>query len=173
MLLHGWASSYQDTWVDKGWIDLLTPIRQVIGVDQRGHGASDKPHDAEAYTPLVMAQDVVNLLDHLGIEKADVFGYSMGGGVAGALLGSHQERLRAVVMGGIGANFIDHGSGPHGRSNSRRGRGVAGRRPEHDPAIAGEGRARLLRGQGRGPEGAGSVAGDGPLRRDERSSWRR
>jgi pimeloyl-ACP methyl ester carboxylesterase len=110
VLLHGWASSYRDTWVDKGWVDLLAPIRQIIGVDQRGHGASDKPHEPEAYTPLVMAQDVVNLLDHLGIEKADVFGYSMGGGVAGALLGSHQDRLRAVAMGGIGVNFIDPGN---------------------------------------------------------------
>jgi pimeloyl-ACP methyl ester carboxylesterase len=110
VVLHGWSSSYKDTWVDKGWIDLLTPIRQVIGLDQRGHGASDKPHEPAAYTPLVMAQDVMNLLDHLGVEKADIFGYSMGGGVAGALLGSHQERLRAVAMGGIGVNFIDPGS---------------------------------------------------------------
>jgi pimeloyl-ACP methyl ester carboxylesterase len=110
VLLHGWAADFQETWVDTGWVELLSPMRQIIGVDQRGHGASDKPHDAASYTPLVMAKDVVNLLDHLGVERTDVFGYSMGGGVAGALLGAHADRLRAVVIGGVGMNFIDHGS---------------------------------------------------------------
>lgn len=106
VLLHGWASWYTETWVDSGFVAALSPLRTIIGPDQRGHGKSDKPHDPAAYAPAVMADDVVRLLDHLEIEKADVFGYSMGGGVATALLVRAPERVRAMVVGGIGTNLI-------------------------------------------------------------------
>ena len=107
VLLHGWASSYRMNFVDAGWVEALSPVRRVIGVDQRGHGASDKPHESSAYAHEVMARDVIALLDHLGIERADVFGYSMGGQIAGRLLVHAPERLRAVVMGGVGVNWMD------------------------------------------------------------------
>jgi pimeloyl-ACP methyl ester carboxylesterase len=107
VLLHGWASSYRMDFVDNGWVEALSPIRRVIGVDQRGHGASDKPHDPSAYAHEVMAKDVTALLHHLDIERTDVFGYSMGGQIAGRLLVHAPERLRAVVMGGVGVNWMD------------------------------------------------------------------
>jgi pimeloyl-ACP methyl ester carboxylesterase len=106
VLLHGWASQFRETWVDTGFVEALSSIRTIIGPDQRGHGASDKPHDAAAYSTTIMAADIVRLLDHLEIERADVFGYSMGGGVTVGLLATAPERISAAVMGGVGSNVI-------------------------------------------------------------------
>ncbi|MEX2158016.1 MAG: alpha/beta hydrolase [Dehalococcoidia bacterium] len=109
VLLHGWANNYQMNWVDTGWVETLSPLRQVIGVDQRGHGASDKPHDAASYETAPMASDIVSLLDHLKIDRADIFGYSMGGQVTAGLLAQTPGRVSAAIMGGVGPNFFEHG----------------------------------------------------------------
>lgn len=106
VVLHGWANSYRGFFVDNGWLDVLSPIRTIIGIDQRGHGASDKPHEPEAYAPELMAGDVVALLDQLGVEQTDVFGYSMGGLVTGTMLAHHRQRLSAAVLGGVGGNLF-------------------------------------------------------------------
>ena len=67
------------------WLrDLLgARRRRVIAFDNRGHGESGKPHDPEAYRHRpFMAEDARRLLDHLGIARADVIGYSMGARIA-------------------------------------------------------------------------------------------
>ena len=75
VLLHGWMGD-SSMW---GRLDTnpATKEYQLIAVDLRGHGKSDKPHDPEKYGP-EMAEDVVRLLDHLKLPKAHLVGYSMG-----------------------------------------------------------------------------------------------
>ena len=107
ILIHGWSSSIESNWVATGWVKTLTPIRRVIALDCRGHGLSDKPYEQEAYSTINMAQDVLNLMDHLGIIKADIFGYSMGAFIALYLLGHYEERFSSVILGGIGDEEID------------------------------------------------------------------
>ena len=103
MLVHGFASNLQDNWVLTGWVKRLESAgRRVVALDCRGHGESDKPHDTEAYAGGTMAGDVVRLMDHLGIDRADLMGYSMGGGIALDLLMRHPQRLGRVVLGGVG-----------------------------------------------------------------------
>jgi pimeloyl-ACP methyl ester carboxylesterase len=102
ILVHGFASSTNGNWVSTGWIEALTPIRQVVALDCRGHGLSGKPHDAQAYAGGQMADDVVRLMEHLRIERADLFGYSMGAGISLQLLVGHGDRFDSVVLGGIG-----------------------------------------------------------------------
>ncbi len=114
VLVHGFASSLQGNWVDTRWIEALTPIRQVIALDCRGHGKSGKPHDPEAYAGDAMSDDVIRLMDHLGIERADLFGYSMGGGISLRLLTRHPERFASVVLGGVGNVLARR---PGGRAN--------------------------------------------------------
>jgi pimeloyl-ACP methyl ester carboxylesterase len=63
--------------------------------DLRGHGASDHPG---IYRLPDMAQDIVGLLDHLGIGKAAVIGHSLRGMVAYHLAANHQERLDVLVL---------------------------------------------------------------------------
>src|SRR6266849_2242077 len=79
VLVHGFASHYRLNWVGTRWQETLTGAGfRVIGLDCRGHGDSDKPHDPRAYESPVMAADVRRLLDHLGIESAHYLGFSMG-----------------------------------------------------------------------------------------------
>lgn len=113
VLVHGFAASFESNWRASGWADLLTGDgRRVIGLDCRGHGQSDKPHDAAAYGADSMPGDVIRLMDHLGVERADLMGYSMGGGISSSLLLEIPERLGAVVLGGIGGGRVarDRGS---------------------------------------------------------------
>jgi len=107
ILIHGWSSSIESNWVATSWVETLTPIRRVIALDCCGHGLSDKPYEQEAYSTINMAQDVLNLMDHLGIIKADIFGYSMGAFIALYLLGHYEERFSSVILGGIGDEEID------------------------------------------------------------------
>lgn len=105
VLVHGFASSLDGNWVRTGWVETLTPLRRVIGLDCRGHGGSGKPHDASFYGIETMAGDVLGLMDHLGVERADLMGYSMGGRISIHLLAHHPERFRSVVLGGVGGGF--------------------------------------------------------------------
>ena len=107
LLIHGFASNMQTNWGAPGWIKLLTRNGfQVIAFDNRGHGASEKLYDPEAYTGPIMAEDARRLLDHLGIERADVLGYSMGARIAAFLGLQHPERVRSAVFAGLGANMV-------------------------------------------------------------------
>ncbi len=111
LLIHGFASNMQTNWGGTGWIRLLSENGfRVIAFDNRGHGASDKLYDTEAYTGPAMAEDARRLLDHLGIEQADVLGYSMGARLAAYLGLRHPGRVRSAIFGGLGANMM-HGVG--------------------------------------------------------------
>ena len=102
--VHGFASDYRLNWVGTRWQEALTGAGfRVVGLDCRGHGHSDKPHDSSAYAIANMASDVVRLLDHLGLPAACYVGYSMGARIGLEVAMSHGERLRRTVLGGIGS----------------------------------------------------------------------
>ncbi|MDK9695240.1 MAG: alpha/beta hydrolase [Siculibacillus sp.] len=103
VLVHGFASNARVNWVTTGWVaTLLEAGLRVIALDNRGHGGSEGPHDPALYgTATHMAQDVRRLIDHLGLERADVMGFSMGAWIAAHLALAHPERLRSVIFGGL------------------------------------------------------------------------
>ncbi len=103
ILVHGFASRAEHNWGITGWYKTLTPHYRVIALDCRGHGQSDKPHDIKAYGGAAVEDDIIRLMDHLGIERALLMGYSMGARISMGLLARRPERFRAVVLGGIGA----------------------------------------------------------------------
>ena len=107
VLVHGFASNCYVNWVHPGWVEMLTGAgRRVIALDNRGHGASSKLYDPTAYHSAMMADDVRALLDHLKIERADVMGYSMGARIAAFLAVDHPQRVRSVVLGGLGIRLV-------------------------------------------------------------------
>ena len=107
LLLHGFASTGRVNWWDTGWVRTLTEAgRRVITFDHRGHGESGKLYDAAFYTPEDMAGDALRLLDHLGIEQADIMGYSMGTRVAAVFAMAHPGRVRRAVFAGLAARMI-------------------------------------------------------------------
>jgi pimeloyl-ACP methyl ester carboxylesterase len=112
VLVHGFASSKHVNWVYPSWVsELKRNGRRVIALDNRGHGESSKLYDPEAYHIPTMAGDVIALIDHLGIERADFMGYSLGSRMTAWLAHSQPQRLRSAILGGIGIGLI-RGGGP-------------------------------------------------------------
>jgi pimeloyl-ACP methyl ester carboxylesterase len=115
LLIHGFASNHKTNWVDTIWVRALTRSgRRVIAMDNRGHGASTKLYGHDDYGSPLMAEDALRLLDHLGIQRADVMGYSMGARIAAFLALAHPERVRSAIFGGLGINMVRGlaGTGP-------------------------------------------------------------
>jgi pimeloyl-ACP methyl ester carboxylesterase len=108
VLVHGFGSSKEVNWVQPGWVATLQGAgRRVIALDIRGHGQSTKLYDPADYHTTKMAGDVRALLDHLGLPRADVMGYSMGARIVAFLALEHPDRVRAMVLGGLGIHLVD------------------------------------------------------------------
>jgi pimeloyl-ACP methyl ester carboxylesterase len=115
LLIHGFASSIEMNWVATSWVrDLAGAGYRVVAIDNRGHGQSEKLYVPEGYSREIMAEDARRLLDHLGIGKAHVIGYSMGARIAATLALAHPERIGRLVLGGLGHNMVRAmaGTGP-------------------------------------------------------------
>ena len=94
VLLHGSFMTIPLNWSQ--WIPLLAKDRQVIVAEMQGHGRTRDIDRAFSYEN--MADDVAGLLKHLHIDRADVLGYSMGGGVAFQVAVRHPEQVRRLVV---------------------------------------------------------------------------
>ncbi|MCG7505165.1 alpha/beta fold hydrolase [Mesorhizobium retamae] len=108
LMIHGFASSHYVNWVSPGWFKTLNDAGyRAIAFDHRGHGASTKSYEGADYTPDKMASDAAALLDHLGIERAHVMGYSMGARVSAFLALSDPDKVATLVLGGLGIGMVD------------------------------------------------------------------
>ena len=110
ILVHGWGGSFESTWRSSGFADLLEDSgRTVIGVDLLGHGSAPKPHDPEAYSDLTQ-----RVLDCLPDQPCDLVGFSLGAITLLQLGINHPDRVRSLVLAGIGRNVIERDdSGSH------------------------------------------------------------
>ncbi|KQM82525.1 alpha/beta fold hydrolase [Agromyces sp. Leaf222] len=102
LLVHGFASSARDNWVNTGWVrDLTRAGYRVLAIDQRGHGASDKPYLDRAYVMDLFVEDVVTVLDDHLLQSVHYVGYSLGARVGWQVAVAHPERVDRAVLGGI------------------------------------------------------------------------
>jgi pimeloyl-ACP methyl ester carboxylesterase len=102
VVVHGFASSTKDNWVDTGWVrDLQRAGYRVLGLDQRGHGASDKPHDPRDYDLRELARDVEAVMDTYLVDDARYLGYSLGARVGWEVVQDLSARIRRAVLGGV------------------------------------------------------------------------
>ena len=106
IFIHGYTGSAEGNWFANGVADETAKTHRAIAIDCRGHGQSDKPHDPKMYGP-AMTRDVIELIDHLDIEKAHIHGYSMGGGILTQILAKHPERVITATFGGSGVRETD------------------------------------------------------------------
>jgi pimeloyl-ACP methyl ester carboxylesterase len=101
--LHGFGTSFEQTWVHNGWVDLLRDIgRDSIGIDLLGHGNAPKPHDPADYANLEE-----RVLDDLPEEPVDAVGFSLGARTLLWLAGTYPARFRRVIVAGVGANLFE------------------------------------------------------------------
>ena len=108
-LHHGFIANATLNWVQPGIVAALTSAgRQVVALDARGHGASGKPHDPSFYGEGKMAGDLRQLFDIVGAKQVDLVGYSMGA-IVSLVTASQDERVRRLVVGGIGAGVVELG----------------------------------------------------------------
>lgn len=101
ILIHGFASQADRGWVLTGTVNALKDNYHLVLFDGRGRGKSDKPHDTESYG-LEMVHDVARLMDHLGIKKAHIAGYSLGGFISLKFAELYPDRCISIAVMGAG-----------------------------------------------------------------------
>jgi pimeloyl-ACP methyl ester carboxylesterase len=122
VLVHGWGGSFEATWQDNGFTELLRDAgREVIGVDLLGHGEAPKPHDPAAYDDLT-----TRVVDVLPDRPADAIGFSLGAITLLRLAMQQPHRFNRLVLAGIGQSLFD-------TDDSRRQRIVAALEGRGDP----------------------------------------
>ena len=104
ILLHGFIVDSEINWGD-----LIEPFaqtgRQIVTMDARGHGRSEKPHDPIAYADRAMAKDVSALIDHLGFEAVDVIGCSQGG-FSAVEAAMRDDRVKRLALNDVGLEDV-------------------------------------------------------------------
>ena len=99
VLQHGFTDSLE-SWYEFGYVSALQSDYQLILIDARGHGQSDKPHESAAYSSSNFTADVVAVLDALAVSKAHFFGYSMGGRIGFGIAEHAPDRVYSLILGG-------------------------------------------------------------------------
>jgi pimeloyl-ACP methyl ester carboxylesterase len=107
LLLHGALVDFNYNYSQTGWIKNLSKNGfQVIGIDFRGYAESDKSNDSNFYGTTNLANDVINLIDHLKLENVRLIGYSMGTVIALDLLSKHPKYFSKAVLIATGDGLI-------------------------------------------------------------------
>lgn len=101
IMIHGFAADIPSCWRMTRVVDTLKAENRLVMMDCRGHGKSDKPAEPAMYGAK-MVEDITNLMEHLGIEKANFIGYSMGSRLSLELLLAQPERFKSIILGGFG-----------------------------------------------------------------------
>ncbi len=100
--MHGFASGALLNWHQSGWTrDLVRAGYRVVALDQRGHGASAKPHDPGAYSMDHLVADVVTVVDTYLLDDVAFLGYSLGARVGWHTAERLPDRISRAVFGGI------------------------------------------------------------------------
>ncbi|HEY6404054.1 MAG TPA: alpha/beta hydrolase [Blastocatellia bacterium] len=126
ILIHGYTGSAEGNWFSNGIADALAVNHMVIAIDCRNHGLSDNPQPMGPGK----AEDVIELMDRLKIQKAHLHGYSMGGGIVGRLMAMIPDRFITAGFGGSGIQETD----PEWRAKAPKDK--EGRDPQEDEASA-------------------------------------
>ncbi|HLK23231.1 MAG TPA: alpha/beta hydrolase [Caulobacteraceae bacterium] len=140
VLLHGYTSCCDASWFTDGMAKEIARTHRVIGIDARGHGRSEKPHDPARYPADRMATDVIEVLEALGVERAHFHGYSMGGGLVAQLMARRPDLFITAGFGGSGVRETDEALAaqaaerdPKGLDPDQdRGRAALAARPDRD-----------------------------------------
>lgn len=108
VLIHGFASSRTETWRRMGWLGAFERRRlRALALDVRGHGDSAKPHAEEDYGAPRLIGDILAVMNAADVRRVALMGYSMGARLALAFAQACPERLRCLILGGVGGRLFD------------------------------------------------------------------
>ena len=108
VLVHGFSANRYENWKRMGWYDAIAAKgMRGFAFDNRGHGESDKPHDPARYDRKAMAGDLFALMDHAGVERAHLVGFSMGSHIALTAALVNGGRIDHLVVAGVGGRMFD------------------------------------------------------------------
>ena len=108
VLVHGFASNRIEAWRRTGWYAAFERRGvRVLALDQRGHGDSQKLYEPNAYDRERLAADVLSLMDFVGVDRADLFGYSMGARTALETAIAQPDRISNLILGGVGGKLLE------------------------------------------------------------------
>ena len=99
VLIHGADGGGGEVWHSNGYVEAFSSHFTTLTLDIRGYGRSSAPETLAEISMASRVRDVTMVLDHLGVERASVFGFSMGGRVAVAFAMERPERVRCLVVG--------------------------------------------------------------------------
>jgi len=102
VLQHGLAGTHLDWIRFSDYVGTLRENYQLILLDARGRGKSDKLYAPEDYSMEHMVGDITAILDEVGLEKAHFWGYSMGGRIGLAAGVYAPDRFSSLIIGGAG-----------------------------------------------------------------------
>ena len=114
VIQHGLTGSLKN-WYAYGFVEKLQRDYRLILVDARGHGRSDKPHDPDDYALKLRVNDILAVIDDLGVDKAHYLGYSMGGRIGFGIVKHALDRFHSFVIGGMGADVANTDVPPKSR----------------------------------------------------------
>jgi len=149
LLIHGTASDARGMWFDRGYVSALSQNFTTIAVNGRGYGGSSGVTKLEHLSWALYRDELLAVLDQLGVSQAAAFGYSRGGRLAAILAMEYPERISALVMGG--ANLQPNSAFPFRRLSDSRS-------PLHPRRLAGVLKRRILR-QSRSQSGPDTIWG--------------
>lgn len=102
LAVHGFASSAYANWFATGWVRELTRAGyRVVALDQRGHGASGKPHSPADYSMATLVADVEAVIDTYLLDDVAFVGYSLGARVGWHTALEREHLMTRAVLGGI------------------------------------------------------------------------
>lgn len=106
ILQHGFTDRLEE-WYGYSYVNSLKNDYQLILIDLRGHGLSDKPHDSVDYSMKILCSDVIAVLDEIEVDKVHFWGYSMGGYIGFGLTKYFPDRFLSFILGGITPQKVD------------------------------------------------------------------
>ena len=107
ILVHGITVSFKDNFKNFGWVEKLTDNGiQVIGLDLRAHGLSDKPLSPNDYGTNNLASDILAVMDELKLNKVAIIGYSLGSALTLHLIHTYPERFTRAVLVATGDSLV-------------------------------------------------------------------
>ncbi|MEX2031916.1 MAG: alpha/beta fold hydrolase [Dehalococcoidia bacterium] len=101
---HGFLADLE-SWRERGFVEMLRDRFQILLMDSRGHGRSDKPRDPEAYDLRTRVMDVVSVLNASDVRQAHYLGYSMGGMIGFSTMIYAPQRFLSYTLGGAQPMF--------------------------------------------------------------------